>query len=157
MPGFARFFLLALIACLALPAPAKAEPKPWIWSWGLTHFDNLDFVPYTEHVTQPQHAQWRRAPWTMDEWAPTRAAGQAQLDKFFRAGIFSDFDGNGDVPVLTVGKGFYHLSGYDQRRVVDLLDQQYEVTKSSPGIFMLEDGTTGKTLGVYTRLGLQLQ
>jgi hypothetical protein len=134
---------LALITVACAPA-VKKDP---------------DFRPYLENPKQEQHAQWRSNPWQVGDWAASPASGQAQMDALFRAGVLQDF-----VPAkkdtqatLIVGQGFYHLSGFDKRRAVMLFDHLYNVTGGSPAVMRLQDGYTGRIVGMYDKAGLQLQ
>ena len=140
--------VLALIALLATPMAAQA-------GWLCPEKDK-DFRPYLEHNLHPQHAAHRFHDWQLADWAPDRGTGLAQMDAFFRAGVLTDYV-DGRKPTLVVGQGFYHLSNYDQRRVVALFDHLYNVTAEKPGVLRLKDWHTGKTIGLYGASGLQLQ
>jgi predicted small lipoprotein YifL len=141
MKKLKHFSVLALLLTLAACSGKTKDP---------------DFHPYLDHPTQSQHAQWRTNPWQVADWAPTTSDGQAQMDAFFRAGVLQDFV-DGKNPTLIVGQGFYHLSGFDKRRVITLFDQLYKVTSTPAASFELKDWHTGRIVGLYDRAGLQLQ
>jgi hypothetical protein len=151
-------YINMLIAVLALGTASPAQAG-WFWS---SDQRDPDFKPYLTAGKQDQNAQWRQNDWTVADWAPNAQAGGEQMDAFFRAGILIDYDngGWGGDPTLIVGPGFYHLSGYDQRRVLSLFDYLYEVTAGGPDkkgtVLSLKDWHTGHVIGVYSRSGLQL-
>ena len=69
-------------------------------------------------------------------------------------GSYKDGDG---VPYLEVGPNFYHLSGYDKRRVTQTLDAIYQVTANKPSMYFLKDADTQRIIGTYTKEGLNLE
>jgi hypothetical protein len=159
MKNISKLVIVALLMGLCLPVrPALADPKPWIWSWGFGHFDNLDFIPYLEDGTHPQHSQWERSNWKPEDWIAQRPDAKTLMDGFYKADIVREQFVHRDTPVLVVGPSFYMLGGEDQIRVARTVDHIWRVTASRPnGMFMLHDWKTGKTIGSYTKNGLQLQ
>lgn len=121
-----------------------------------------DFKPYLMDAQQEQTAQYRRESWQVADWAANQQAGAEQIDAFFRSGVLMEYDkgGWGADQTLVVGPEFYHLSGYDQRRVLDLFNHLYNVTtpdkKKKETVLSLKDWHTGRIIGIYTRSGLQL-
>ncbi len=159
---FLLFFALVMAAlglCAGVSTVAHAEPKPWIWSWWPSHWDNMTFKPYLEEPKEPHNNQWSHKNWEPADWSAQEENGARDvIQGFYTAGILQDQQIKDDVPVLVVGPNFYHLSGYDKRRVVQMVDDYYQVTASKlNGMFTLTDGRTNRPIGVYSANGLQLQ
>lgn len=153
--SFALF--LALLGGMA--GMAKAEPKPWYWSWWPSHWHQGMWEPYLEDAKHPHNTQWDHKVWEPADWAAQRPNGNEQVIKgFYTAQILHSQYMEDDVPVLAVGPNFYHLSGYDKRRVVQTVDDHYQITASRlNGMFTVTDWRTRKPIGLYTAHGLQLQ
>lgn len=136
-----------------------AQPAHAVGWWDHFFGRDRDFKPYLQNGTEPHNTQWRRESWQVTDWAPTLGAGYQQLDQFFRADIFTEYKHANPwrSPTLRVGESFYHLSGYDQRRVVELFDYVVGATKHQAGTLYLEDDYTGRTIGLYNASGLTLQ
>jgi hypothetical protein len=151
--------LLSFIFLVFSTQQAFAEPKPWVFSWGPSHFKNHDFEPYLDRAKFPHNSQWSDKDWKSEYWVQQRDNDEMKmLRSLYFADIFRDQYFDDEIPVLEVGPNFYNLSGYDKRRVTALVDDVYEVTAShEDGIFMIYDWHTRKTIGVYTKYGLQLQ
>lgn len=143
----------------AAPGAAHADAKPWIWSWWPSHWDNLTFEPYLEGAKHPHNTQWDDKKWEPADWAAQKPKGSLQvIQGFYTANILKGQDVEDDVPVLIVGPNFYHLSGYDKRRVVAMVDDYYKITsRKLNGMFTITDWRSDKPIGVYTANGLQLQ
>ncbi len=134
------FLLASLSACANKPnAPEK-------------------FEPYLENSKHVQIPQWQTQNWYLEDWTSQKPANKILAD-FYRADIFEDQITNADkVPVLVVGKNFYHLSGFDKRRAVMTVDEVYNITKNNPDAgFLLQDWRTKKYIGAYDQNGLRLQ
>lgn len=156
-----RTICLALFLALAggVPGAAKADPKPWYWSWWPSHWNNLTWQPYLEDAKNPQVNQWDDKDWEPADWAAQRQGGSLEVIKgFYSADILRRQYVKDRVPVLEVGPNFYHLSGYDKRRVVQMVDDHYQITANHlNAMFTLTDWRTRKPIGIYTAHGLQLQ
>lgn len=150
--------LLALILILGA-LPAQAEPKPWYFSWWPSHWENLTFEPYLEGPKHPHNTQWDRQKWEPADWAAQREGGSAEvIQGFYRARILSRQFIDDEMPVLEVGPNFYHLSGYDKRRVTKLVDDHYQITANHlNAMYIIHDWRTHRPIGTYTAHGLQLQ
>lgn len=151
-----KISILFLFSLFTLLVASPAHATGWI---DMMFGRDTDFKPYLENGTEPHNTQWRHKEWQVADWAPTSGDGMAQVDKFVRAGILADYHHANfwRSPTLRVGPSFYHLSGYDQRRVVELFDHVYDATSSRAGTLFVEDDHTGRVIGLYTRAGLQLQ
>lgn len=157
-----KFVALALLAAplLTLAAgTAQAGPKFWIFGWGDSHWGQLDFAPYMEPSKTPQNTQWAADDWAPQHWIAQRGRDSALLHGFYSADIIRDqYISWRGMPVLEVGPGFYMLGSQDKRRVTKTLDHVYNITTGRPnGMYILRDWRTDRTVGVYTRAGLQLQ
>jgi hypothetical protein len=152
-------FAVFMVLLGAASIPAHADAKPWIWSWWPSHWDNMTFEPYLEGAKHPHNTQWDDKNWEPADWAAQKPKGSLQvIQGFYTAGILQGQDVEDDVPVLIVGPNFYHLSGYDKRRVVAMVDDYYKITSSKlNGMFTVTDWRSKKPIGIYTATGLQLQ
>lgn len=150
--------LLALVIILGA-SPASAEPKPWYFSWWPSHWLNQDFEPHLDHPKHPHNTQWNNKSWEPADWAAQRPGGSLEvIQGFYRANILRKQYVDDDMPVLEVGPNFYHLSGYDKRRVTKLVDDYYQITANHlNAMYMIRDGRTGEPIGNYTAYGLSLQ
>lgn len=156
MRKFIYINMIAVITALTLGA-LPAHATGWI-----DHFfrTDTDFRPYLENDTDSHDRQWRRDPWQAAHWAPDTSTGMHQIDRFFQSGILARYKHANWLrsPTVTVGPSFYRLSGFDQRRVMDTFDHVYRATAHEAGTIFLQDGHTGRTIGLYVRgQGLQLQ
>lgn len=157
---WAMIFMIAIISFVVaggVVKTAEAKPKPWILGWWPSHWDGLDFAPYLEDPSIPHDRQWDFKPrWNAKEWMGVDG-GQTTIQKFFEADILRERDMEDGIPVLRVGPNFYKLSGYDKRRVTDLLDAVHKVTKSQAGYFQIKDDRNDALIGYYDRHGLRLR
>ena len=148
-----------MLSCLALLALTPAAHAGWFCD--SREKIASSFEPYLETSTDPHATQWRREPWKVTDWTDNPAAARAQMDFMFRSGIFTRYQDASSIwsrnDTLTVGPSFYHLSGFDKRRAVELFDHMYQVTANAPATLFLRDNHTDELIGVYTRAGLQLQ
>ena len=140
-------------------SPSMAGPKPWYWSWWPSHWLNLDYQPYLEDGKHPHNTQWDDKMWEPADWAAQRPNGGEDVIKgFYRAEILNRQYMDDDMPVLEVGPNFYHLSGYDKRRVTRMIDDYYQITANHEnGMFMIYDWRSRQPIGSYTIHGLQIQ
>lgn len=157
-----RLVILSLVA-LALPGRAAlAESKPCWFAWWPSHWRAMNWEKrHFEDAKTPIVSQWASERWTPGDWiAQSGGDGLAMVQGFYNAGIVTDQYTDDDTPVLEVGPAFFHLGGYDKRRIVAAVDQAYRVTgrKSGPKTIRVVEDRTGKTIGYYTASsGLVLQ
>lgn len=146
-------------SALLAPMSAKAEPKMTYWSWWPEHWENLDWQPYLEDSKQAHNSQWDQKKWEPADWAAQKPGGSAEIIRgFYNAEILSGQYIDDEMPVLEVGPNFYHLSGYDKRRVAETVDDYYQITASKlNGMYMIYDWRSKKPIGSYTAHGLQIQ
>lgn len=155
-----KVLLSTALLALIFPNTAHADPKFYSWWWWWSHWDNQDFNPYYDNGTDPHSSQWTNSNWTPANWIQAEGGdGQRLIQKWINTGIIAgSYKGYwDDLPYLEIGPNFYHLSGYDKRRVVETLDAIYQVTAQKPGMFYLKDGKTKKIIGAYTKQGLTLE
>lgn len=160
-----RFLMMsAICALIAVPAHADvtgsgAGPKPTIWAWWPKHWTGLDFKPYIDNPTQSHNSQWDQQNWKPADWAAQRGgSGMKVISGFYKADILRSQTIDDEIPVVTVGPAFYMLGGNDKRRVMETIDQEFQITTGKPnGMFMLRDWNTRRDIGSYTAYGLQLQ
>ncbi|MCI5060010.1 MAG: hypothetical protein MRY79_02940 [Alphaproteobacteria bacterium] len=121
------------------------------------HEEKRTSESYLEYERHLQIPQWAHEDWYAEDWT-SKKKGMDLVQDFYKADIFRDqvTDENG-MPVLIVGPNFYHLSGYDKRRVVHVLDVVYGLTASKTnGSFYLQDWHSEKIIGSFDRHGLRL-
>ncbi len=156
---FSLYFLVFCAVCAVMISPAKAEPKPCIYlGWWPAHWNHQDYQPHYENAKDPHNTQWNDKAWTPDDWAAQRVDRLSIIDDFYRADILRKQYMDDDIPVLEVGPNFYHLSGFDKRRVTQMVDNVFEATDKEPHMFYVKDPKTDKVIGLYTKNGgLHLQ
>lgn len=150
------------------------------------HAESQKSGMYLENPRHVQVPQWEHEDWYLEDWF-TQVKGMDMVKGFYKADIFRDqyqvvqkpkveeknpvfkFFKNLEMPdlstvkknnglrTLVVGPAFYHLSGFDKRRVVAVLDATYGVTQhNKKSTFVLQDWNTEKIIGVYDQYGLRL-
>lgn len=150
-------------AALLISSPALAKPKPWYFSWWLGQQEGIDFENryknYDLSLGSDAHdRQWDSKKWNPDVWIQQEKGGTELITGFYEAGILEDQTIEDDIPYLHVGPNFYNLSGYDQRRIVQSVDEVYDITNiETDDLFFLYDPYTRKVIGAYTKHGLQLR
>ncbi len=149
--------LLTTVAVVCISSPALAASKPWVFSWWPGHFTNLDFTQrYLNNGVDAHENQWDHEKWNPDVWIQQKKDGANLMDGFYAAGIIVDQTFKNDIPYLHVGENFYKLGGYDQRRVIQSVDEIYSITNlESDDIFYIYDDRKHKIIGLYTKHGLQ--
>lgn len=172
--------ILFLVLILGfIPSFSQAESKKFgRWSKEQSYYNQMsNFSPYLEDSRHVQIPQWQHKDWYLEDWF-TQEKGIDMVKSFYEADIFrdqfqtkqkppTDFWSlerykpypkiNNHVKTLVVGPGFYHLSGFDKRRVVAVLDATYGVTKNNKNAaFVLEDWHSKRLIGVYNQNGLEL-
>lgn len=151
------FFMFSMTVIFFFGAsPAQAKPKLWIFGWGHGHWENLDFSPYMMPPGQPHNRQWDFKKWEPEDWKKGRD-GTKVIEGFFKSDILRRQTTRNAIPVLVVGENFYNLSGFDKRRVTDLLNDVYNITQSPAGHYKLKDPSTGDIIGYYDQYGLRLR
>lgn len=163
---YLTFLVFSFVFLGGFALPVQAEPKYWYYDWGEWNDrwkEDKKYSPYLEHPKEPVHGHWQARPpndyaWQPDDWIAQRKSGLKLIHDFYRVGIFKDQTIEDGTPVLTVGPQFYRLSGFDQERVMQTLDEVYEITSPSDvAIVMVKDWRSGRYIGVFSNTGLQLQ
>lgn len=149
-------FLAGLV--LSASFPALAGPKFGSLWWWESHWRNQDFVPYYANGTDPHNSQWDNNEWKPQDWITMNGGNGADLiNRWYTAEIIDRQYYDDGVPYLDVGINFYHLSGFDKRRVMDTINYVYQITAKSPSMFYLKDPQTDQVIGYYSPDGLILQ
>lgn len=133
-----------------------AKPLDWMFPPAVPNFT----MPYHEGGRLPQNSQYKeRHQHEARHWAVSRGGHQRLLNQFYQAQIITDQYVSDDVPVVEVGNAFMQLSGHDQRRVMDFIDDMYGATRynNHNGVIRITYWRTGEPIGLYTKYGLQLQ
>ena len=150
---------VALALITSLSSMAKADPKFAGVIWWHDHWVNQDFNPYYDNGTDPQNGQWAGSNWTPADWIKSEGGnGEKLVQRWTHAGILSgSYKDRHGVSYLDIGPNFYHLSGYDKRRVTQTLDAIYQITTSKSGMYYIQDPLAHKIIGTYTKEGLTLE
>ncbi len=145
-------------ASLLISAPAFAKPKMWLYDWWPGQQSTLDFTQrYLDDGNDIHDRQWDSKKWNPDVWIQQEKGGVDLITGFYEAGILEDQRIYDEIPYLYVGPNFYHLSGYDQRRIAQSVDEVYNITNiETDDMFFLYDPHMRKVIGLYTKYGLQL-
>jgi hypothetical protein len=150
--------LTAFVAIVSMSSNAYAGPKPWIWSWWPSHWEDQDFKPYPDNPKHTHYSRFEENDWVPGDWISQRASGDRLIKELYVANILHKQYMDDDMPVLEVGPGFYKLGGRDKRRVLQTVDEVYQITAAKPyGLFMVHDWKTHKPIGAYTQYGLQMK
>lgn len=154
-----------LLICLGIlmvgfAAPAHAY-QDWPYGWWPGHWKWVDykhFNGYIEKGKDSQNTQWGAEDWYVQDWLSQNQDNFKLIDGFYKADILRKQTDDDGVPVLIVGTNFYHLGGFDKRRVLTTLDTVYGITDGGdhPTI-VLKDWHTDKEIGLFTKDGLQLE
>ena len=146
---------------LSTAGPASAEPAPWVFGWWPGHRECTSykkFNPYLENGKETQNQQWAAEDWYVQDWLSQNENNFALIDGFFKADILRKQTSDDGVPVLLVGPQFYHLGGFDKRRVITTLDTVYGITESGEHpVIILKDWHTKREIGLFSKDGLQLE
>lgn len=155
--------ILAIVgAFITLSTHAWAGAKPLPLFWGDNHWNYQTFKPYTEDSRMSQTYRRQNDDWTPADWIAQHGSKEATLSALKSANIIKEFDdtnfwGNEKMPVLEVGYAFMQISNRQKRRVAKFVDYAYGVTAhSKQGAMLIEDAKARTQIGVYTKLGLQL-
>ena len=159
MSAVCALFAMAIPVAHADVTGSGSGAKPTIWAWWPRHWDNLDFKPYIDNPTQVHNGQWDQVNWTPADWAAQRGGDNMKvISGFYKADILRSQITDDDIPVLVVGPAFYMLGGHDKRRVMETIDNEFQITAGKlNGMFMIRDWNTKRDIGSYTSYGLQLQ
>lgn len=154
-----KILLTASLLAIMTPTAAHAGPKFYSLWWWWNHWDNQDFVPYHDNGIDQHNSQWSNSDWTPADWIQADGGDGVNLvKKWVNVGIIKgSYKDSDDIPYLDVGQNFYHLSGYDKRRVLETVDAVYQVTAHKPGMFFVKDPATKKIIGTYSKEGLTLE
>ena len=148
--------LPALIFLFALPA--AAEPKRlYAWPQAETSWKtSKNYDPYLTSEPDAQAVRWAYEDWYVQDWLAQRDP-QNLVEGFFTADILRGQGMDDGAPILTVGPNFYHLSGFDKRRVMRTVDHVFGITDNAPvPVIILRDWHTSRAIGEYNRDGLTL-
>jgi hypothetical protein len=160
---FCALFLVLAEICGASAAQAQTSKLFGDLFWRPSHWRDQDFIPYYENGTDPHNTQWNddqlaRGTWSPEQWVSwNKGNGLGLIQRWYTADILRDQMIDDGVPVLVVGPNFYHLSGYDKRRIIQTIDHVYAVTSVKPRMFYLQDWATDRHIGYYSPAGLVLQ
>lgn len=153
-----KIIALSLILLAFQPFSAQAGPKFNDLWWWHSHWVDQDFIPYYDNGTDPHNSQWDESTWTPADWiAANNGDAEGLINQWTNASILQARYVDDGVPYMNVGENFYHLSGYDKRRVMATVDYVYQVTAQQPGMFYLKDAETRRVIGYYSKEGLTLQ
>ena len=149
--------LLAAVAVVCISSPALADSKPWVFSWWPWHHSHTDFTkPYLTNGVDEHERQWDSKKWNPDVWIQQEKGANNLIQGFYDAGIIEDQKFHDDIPYLYVGPNFYKLGGYDQRRVVQSIDEAYSITNlETDDLFYIYDDYENEIIGIYTKHGVQ--
>ena len=155
-----RLYILTIVftsffVCMAPSAHAKV-----LLDWVFTpKIKDQTRVLLQDGKRPHRHAYAKKEPGLAEHWAHERGGIEQLIADFYHDGILTDQDLDEDIPEFEVGRTFMQLSSIDKRRIAEVLDYAYNITNKAdgPGAFVLIHGHSCDTIGVYTRLGLQLQ
>ncbi len=161
MNRYVNALILLVFFCLfGGLSQAVAETKRSWWGWSNEHNHYREIKQYDQYLENSRHEQvpqWAHEDWYAEDWT-SQTDGMSLIRGFYKADILRDQKtGHADLPMLIVGPNFYHLSGYDKRRVAHIVDVVYGITASKPhGSFILQDWNTRRPIGVFDSNGLTL-
>ncbi len=152
-------YTLGIVGIILFSAGDALAAKPWIFGWWPGHFERLNFEkPYLYEGKLPHNSQWDHDIWQPQDWIVQRQDGVSLIQSWYVSGIIAKQYVRNDVPVLAVGPAFYHLGGHDKQRVMQTIDNVYQITsRKENGIFQLRDSRSGDYIGLYSSHGLMLQ
>jgi len=155
-------FLTLFLFGLGASVMTHAASKPSVFFWGDHHFDHQTFKPYIGNSRMNHAYRWDNDNWTPEDWIERHGSKEAVMGALKRSHIIDEVDTlsfwqQEQTPVLEVGYAFSQISNKQKRRVLEFVDYVYDVTKKSEqGAILIEDDKTNVQIGVYTKLGLQL-
>lgn len=142
------------------------ESKGW-FGWGQWHggfYDhgnsrNSDFVPYAENGRNEHMTYNQDIDWSPEDWAVQYDDIYELIENFYEMNVLKSQKVEDDIPILTVGTGFYNLSGKDKYKLMRYLDYVYGMSKTGKNsYFRIRDWYSEGIIGIYSsKHGLQLQ
>lgn len=152
--------MLGLTLCMTGVQSAGAA-QFWTFGWWPGHWDWVEykkFQPYLENGKETQNQQWANEDWYVQDWLVQHKDTAELIQGFYNSDILRKQTDEKGVPVLIVGKNFYHLGGFDKRRVITTLDTVYGITENGKTpMIILKDWHTKRQIGLFTAEGLQLE
>lgn len=96
--------------------------------------------------------------WSAQDWIESSSSSPQQtIQGFYDAGIITDQNSEGEIPVIEVGQAFLDLSNRDKLRIIAFMDHVYGITaQNKDGIIYIEDRRFKGQIGVYTLDGLNM-
>lgn len=151
-----------LAGSMALGAAQTASAaQTWPFGWWPGHWKWMEYTakqPYLENGKDTQNQQWAGEDWYVQDWLAQHKDGAELVNGFYKSDILREQTDEKGVPVLIVGANFYHLGGFDKRRVITTVDSLYGITESGKHpMIILRDWYTKKQIGLFTAEGLQLE
>ena len=109
-----------------------------------THNNPLTYPEY--RYENPQH----ELIFQYDNLEPYKANPGWLINQWRKSDILAEHgvDKQG-IAFMRVGPNFYHLSGWDKRRVARTIDEAYDFTGNTPQMFRLRDWCCNTIVGVY--------
>lgn len=160
MPRINLLTGLGILMLVGMPQVSQAA-QYWPFGWWPGHWEwtsYKNFNPYLEKGKQTQSQQWGAEDWYVQDWLAQNKDNFTLIDGFYRSDILREQTDDDGVPVVIVGTNFYHLGGFDKRRVLTTLDAVYGITEAKQdAVIILKDWHTKKEIGLFTREGLQLE
>jgi len=114
--------------------------------------------PYVRGGKIPQNVQWDNKDWQPEYWVNDKGSVDAVMTGLYEENVLvRGYDAEDSS--VHVGQSFMRLSPLEQRKVAAFIDYAYQMTDSDPnaGYQLVLDGRKKQAIGVYTRLGLQMQ
>lgn len=154
------FFLVLFAVNTLVLSELQAGTKGFLWDWNRDYKQYRTQKKYNPHLENARHLQipqWADEDWYVEDWT-SQQDGMTIIEGFYAADILRDQKiGYAELPDLVVGPNFYHLSGFDKRRVVHTVDAVYGVTdKHKNASFILTDWNTKMPIGMFDKNGLRL-
>ncbi len=134
--------------------------QPWPFGWWPGHWEWTSYKKFNGYINtakDTQNQQWGAEDWFVQDWLSQNADQFKLIDGFYKSDVLRKQTDDDGVPVLIVGTNFYHLGGFDQRRVLTTLDAVYGITEGEHPVIILRDWHTDKEIGLFTKDGLQLE
>lgn len=157
-PSINTLKLLFLLPFIALSGCSDRGVANWKWSAQHNNYmPHAERDPYLEFEKHLQISQWAHEDWVAEDWISQHSDPKDLISNLYEADILRNQTFSGERNILVVGPNFYHLSGFDKRRVTHVIDVIYGITKNAPeASFFLTDWKTKQYIGVHDRDGLRL-
>ncbi|HBH26806.1 MAG TPA: hypothetical protein DDX54_05340 [Rhodospirillaceae bacterium] len=152
-----RVVLIALALLASAPAFAESKQVPYWWGWwGAEHWGADLFAPYADPPMVTHGQRWADDPFTPQDWVRAYPSREAFVSALQAADIVTGLRERDGVPTFITGASYADLSPRDRARLAQTLGALYGNTApGGPGAFRIVDGTSGRTLGLYTKAGFQ--